>query len=353
MLNIIQNETGTFTLDEEGVLCKFEGIWSDDKYIGSLHIPEGVRVIPKHFFVGYDMSNLTFPDSLVMMGEELEGAFFRCHLDRIVLPRTAWVGKREFAACHIRQVDASKSESPEMMCRFAHALRFSHCYSHDDFSRPWPKAYQDIYSGKSEPKESWTELHNDSGVFWVDSDGFLRDFAVDWQYSVGHRHAKMKTLARLNIPEGVTAFKKHQWAGIRVLEELTLPDSLRYIGSNVFGGSELPDVVLPPHLEVFGDGAFCGSRIRSVTIREEIAKSLLPLHVREFKDFETSDIRVPAKYRDILEEACMHWWEHGLYKIEDVFDKKYGPLCYARAKSEVIHSENIMHALLGRITRMI
>ena len=237
--------------------------------------------------------------------------------------------------------------------RLAHGLRFFHCYSLDQPVEDWPQKYQGIYFDKSEPKESWTELHNDSGVFWVDSDGFLRDFAVDWLSSDGHPHAKMKTLARLNIPEGVTALCENQWAGIRVLEELTLPDSLRYIGPNVFACSELPDVVLPPHLEVFGDFAFGASFIRSVTIQKEIAESLLPLHVREFMDFQTSDIRVPAKYRDILEEACMHCWAHNPYKIADIFDKKYGHLCCASTGGKMIRSVDVMYALLSRITWML
>ena len=101
-------------------------------------------MIPKHFFVGYCVEkDVTFPDSLVMMGKEWKGAFFRCKLDVIVLSENAWVGKREFAACHIRQVDAAKVKSPEMLCRLAHGFRFSHC------SRPGETAW-DLASGISE-----------------------------------------------------------------------------------------------------------------------------------------------------------------------------------------------------------
>lgn len=40
-----------------------------------------------------------------------------------------------------------------------------------------PQEYQNIYLGRSEPKENWTELRNKSSAFWVDSDGGLRDFS--------------------------------------------------------------------------------------------------------------------------------------------------------------------------------
>ena len=62
MLNTIYNESGAFFVDGHGVLRKFEcgeknnsrlPYRPDCKYLLTLHIPEGVRVIPKHFFVGY------------------------------------------------------------------------------------------------------------------------------------------------------------------------------------------------------------------------------------------------------------------------------------------------------------
>lgn len=244
---------------------------------------------------------MTFPDSLVMMGKEWKGAFFRCKLDVIVLPGNAWVGKREFAACHIRRVDATKANSPEMLCRLAHGFRFSHCYSLDQPLGTWPQEYQNIYLGRSEPKESWTELRNESGAFWVDSDGALMDFSRDRKKNY-IKGAEKNTLLRLNVPEGVTALHQELFSGgsldeMTILEEMTLPDSLRYIGPNVFACSHLPHVVLPPHLEVFGDFAFGASQIRSVTIRGNMKGYLLPLHVREFRDVEIGEICVPAKYR--------------------------------------------------------
>ena len=61
MLNTIYNESGAFFVDGHGVLRKFEcgeknnsrlPYRPDCKYLLTLHIPEGVRVIPKHFFCG-------------------------------------------------------------------------------------------------------------------------------------------------------------------------------------------------------------------------------------------------------------------------------------------------------------
>ena len=296
---------------------------------------------------------MTFPDSLVMMGKEWKGAFFRCKLDVIVLPENAWVGKREFAACHIRQVDAAKVKSPEMLCRLAHGLRFSHCYNLDQPVENWPREYQNIYLGKSEPKESWTELRNESGAYWVDSDGVLMDFSRNRKKNYV-KGAEQSTLLRLNIPEGVTAlrwelFSGGALAGITILEEMTLPDSLRYIGANVFANSHLPHVVLSPHLEVFGDFAFGASQIRSVTIRENMKGCLLPLHVREFRDVEIGEIRVPVKYREALKAACKNQWGNDRYEIAELFDDRYGSLCRAHENGAMVRSENIVLSLLREI----
>ena len=364
MLNMIYNESGTFSVDGHGVLRKFEcgeannlrlPYTPDSKRIMTLHIPEGVRVIPKHFFVGYSvMKDVTFPDSLVMMGKEWKGAFFRCDLNVIVLPKNAWVGKREFAACHIKRVDAAKATSPEMLCRLAHGLRFSYCLSLDNPLATWPQEYQNIYLGRGEPKESWTELRNESGAFWVDSDGFLMDFSRNRKKNYV-KGAEQSILLHLNIPEGVTALRQDLFsgsalAGITILEEMTMPDSLRYIGANVFACCHLPRVVLPPHLEAFGDFAFGASRIRSVTIRGDMKGYLLPLHVREFRDTEIGEICVPAKYRQTLETACSRWeWKNDPYQIEEFFDDSYGPMCRARKNGAITRSENIVLSLLSEI----
>lgn len=80
MISVICNESGAFSVDHYGVLRKFEcgetnnlrlPHTPDCKYLVTMHVPEGVRVIPKHFFVGYCVEkDVTFPDSLVMMGKE-------------------------------------------------------------------------------------------------------------------------------------------------------------------------------------------------------------------------------------------------------------------------------------------
>ena len=362
MLNAILNESGVFCVDGHGILRQFEcgeknslelPHSPNSKRLFQLHIPEGVRVIPRHFFVGYTVTKeLTFPDSLVMLGKEGKGAFFRCRLNRVVLPPNAWAGKREFAACHIRQADASRVKSPEMMCRFAHALRFSHSYSLENPVESWPKAYQDIYFGRVEPKESWTELRNDSGVFWVDSDGVLMDFVRDRKKNRVKGEEK-NTLIRLDIPEGVTALHEELYSGSRlsgmtILERLTLPDSMRYIGSNVFAGCELPAVILPPYLEVFGDFAFGASKISSVTIRGNMRGHLLPLHVREFRDAETREICVPAKYRSTLEVACRRWWGNR-YGEKEILDERSGSAYCIFKSSEFEQSENILLTLLKEI----
>lgn len=354
----ITNGSGTFWVDDRGVLQRFVcaprnslalPYAPDTRRVFDLHIPRGVRALPGRAFQGFEVAReLTFPDSLERMGTECEGAFVRCLLERVVLPGKVWVGRREFAACHVKEMDASGARDDEMMCRIAHSLRFAHCWSlgRSELIGTWPEKYRRMYLGESEPKESWRELHNACGRFWVDSDGVLRDFCCDQAQTDGG------ALQRLDIPEGVTALQelRHgqgRLSDLSIREGMTLPDSLRSIGSNVFACCELPDVALPAHLETFGDFAFGSSRIRSVTVPAQARGRLLGLGVRQFRDCEVGEIRAPLKHRERLEQECRRWW--GDFERGEQTDPVLGPLCCVRARDGMQRGGEIVPWLLWTV----
>ena len=108
-MNIITNESGTFTINRQGVLTDFrcarknelrENVW------WHLDIPEGVRVIPEDAFEGCEIINqLTFPQSLRVIGTGFAGTFTRCRLPHVELPETLEeLGCYAFAGSTIRSL---------------------------------------------------------------------------------------------------------------------------------------------------------------------------------------------------------------------------------------------------------
>ena len=175
--------------------------------------------------------------------------------------------------------------------------------------------------GKSEPRESWQRIYNDSGNFWVDSDGVLMDFAPSTWFRPRN---DMQIIYDLNIPEGVKAIPCEMFKEYVIHGQITFPKSLRCIGvgygeGNAFRYSWLPDLVFPEKLEALGDYAFASTVIRSVTIPYDPEK-ILPQPARQFFGADIGELRVPVKYRNVLQG---HSWKDGHEMTDPVFGQLY------------------------------
>lgn len=298
----ITNETGIFYTDDSGVLLRYEHTPQNDIYddgfrkIGSLTIPEGVWNISEGLFRGYDIGLVNLPASLKCLGENV------------------------FSGCHIGGIKLPEDPEPDMMRQLAHRLRFVHVWT-DHFIDRWPQEYQDIYMGKSEPKESWQCIYNDSGSFWIDSDGVLMDFSPNIWFKPRN---DTKILYDLNIPEGVTAIPSEMFQEYVIHMQITFPKSLRCIGvgcgmGSAFRYSWLPNLVLPENLEILGDYAFASTVIRSVTIPHD-PKKILPLQARQFFGADIGEFRVPVKYKNALQGDS---WKDGHERTDPVYGQLY------------------------------
>lgn len=357
-MKMIENESGRFYIDDFGALQRFEcgaknslklPYIPESKSLFCLHIPEGVRILPANAFRGFSvMRELTLPDSLQVLSE---GAFSRCKLGSVALPKYAELGTDIFSGSKIGTVTIPEGMTPGLACQAAHALR----YSEVDTVKDWPKEYADIFYGKNELLESWKQISNLCGTFFVDSDGVLREFLCD-QYNLPRDccNDKEKVILRLNIPEGVKVIPGELFARYTVLWELTFPDSLKCIGNtepNAFARSRLPDVVLPKNLELLGHFSFGGSTIRSLTIPGTLHGSLsYPECVRDFKDSIIGEIRMPAEYKALLEELSKTW-HYGNYEMEcgELSDAELGRLCYVKPKNGLLRGGEIVPNLLRAI----
>ena len=88
----ITNETGTFTIDDNGILRGFQSAESNqiqENVWRCLDIPEGVRVIPEETFRWCQVQQrLTFPKSLRVIGSGDGCAFANSKLPHVELPDT-------------------------------------------------------------------------------------------------------------------------------------------------------------------------------------------------------------------------------------------------------------------------
>ena len=303
-MKIIENETGAFCVDGNGVLLHYESTSQNKdcpdkgpRNIINLTIPEGVLELPDDAFRGYTIfNNVKLPASLKHIGENV------------------------FSGSHIGGVSLPENPNPAMMRQLAHRLRFVHVWT-DHFIDLWPQENKDIYMGKSEPKENWQFIYNDSGNFWIDSDGVLMDFAPS---NCFRPRNDTRIIYDLNIPEGVTAIPSQMFQEYVVHMQITFPKSLRCIGvgygqGSAFRYSWLPDLVLPENLEALGDYAFASTVIRSVTIPHDPEK-ILPLQARQFFGADIGELRVPVKYRNALQGNS---WKDGHEITDPVFGQLY------------------------------
>lgn len=307
----LTNETGTFTIDDNGVLLRYESTFQNmdcpdksPKNIVRLTIPEGVRELPDDAFRGYRIFvNLELPASLKRLGENA------------------------FLGAHISPVDGLRlPDDPdlEMMRQLAHRLRFVHTWNADSIMKGWPQECKDIYMGRHEPRESWQLICNDSGAFWIDSDGVLMNFNPDSWFRPGNSR---QIIEALNIPEGVKAIPCGMFKEYVIHGTMTLPKSLLCIGvgysereeGNAFRHSWLPDLVLPETLEALGTYAFASTVIRSVTALFDPEK-ILPERARQFMGAKIGELRVPVKYRDLIQE---YPWKDGHEMDDPVYGRLY------------------------------
>lgn len=108
-MNAVTNETGTFIIDDNGVLKNYQSTEANqvaENVWHCLDIPEGVRVIPERAFQGCEIINrLTFPKSLRVISTGFCGAFTRCRFPHVELPGTLEeLGCYAFASSTMRSV---------------------------------------------------------------------------------------------------------------------------------------------------------------------------------------------------------------------------------------------------------
>lgn len=327
----LENEHGIFTVDDFGLLQGFQYKpipgWSTDGAptadgglsITHLWIPEGVYALGENAFRGYTIYDAVLPSTLSHLGA---GAFSRCDFRSIRLPGGLRMEPTAFSASHISSIDVPDDADRVMLEQLSHALRFCFFWMGDNPLSSLPGFCMDIFLGKGETREQWQWIRNQSGTFFVDSDGVL----MDWASPDGS-----STLTELIVPAGVKAIAGGAFPPLQLSGPLHLPDSLRFIGcgaeGNCFAGSTLPDVVLPRNMELFGTFSFGSCRIGCLTIPPGFEKNYCCMGVRQFKSSHIDEIRVAPAGEEMLRDTFR---DENSMVYGTTMDPVHGQLCYAR-----------------------
>ena len=305
-MRTITNSSGTFWVDADGVMRKFECAEQNyfpplqnpncrnEKHLHRLEIPEGVTALPAGAFDGYTVcSDTILPESLTALGDASGGVFRHSKFGyTITLPKgITFVGEDSFYLSAFGTVRISDDMDTQMVRRLVQLFR-NHTY-HSFLFYPVVKI-RDL-----PPLEVPTvPLCNESGTFYVDRLGVLQSFCCSPENNADNCSPQdTKKLYTLHIPEGVTVLKEEAFRYYTVLDKMTLPDSLQLMGTGhgcVLADCKLPNVVIPKTLRILGDYAFGHSSLRSLRLPENATWE----YARQFKEGEIGTLYLSRKYRD-------------------------------------------------------
>ena len=314
-MRTITNSSGTFWVDADGVMRKFECAQQNyfpplqnpncrnEKHLHRLEIPEGITALSAGAFDGYTVySDTILPESLTALGDASGGVFRYSKFGyRITLPKgITFVGEDSFYLSAFGTVRISDDMDTQMVRRLVQLFR-NHTY-HSFLFYPVVKI-RDL-----PPLEVPTvPLCNESGTFYVDKLGVLQSFCCSPENNADSCAPQETTkLYTLHIPEGVTVLKEDAFREYTILDKLTLPDSLRLMGTGhgcVLADCKLPNVVIPKTLRILGDYAFGHSSLRSLRLPENATWE----YARQFKEGEIGTLYLSRKYRDASDPSKLSY----------------------------------------------
>lgn len=304
-MRTITNSSGTFWVDAEGILLKYqcaednyyqplgEPSYRDEKHLDWLHIPEGVTALPAGAFDGYKFfMEVTLPETLARLGDSTGGVFRQCVFSHdLKLPQgITFVGEDSFFLSALGTIRIYDDMNTQMVHRLVQLFR-NHTY-HSFLFYPVEKI-RDLPA----LQVPTTRLYSESGTFYVDKLGVLQDFCCSPENNAGTcAPGETRKLYTLHIPEGVTVLKEDAFRDYTVLYKMTLPDSLLLMGTGhgcVLSDCRLPDVVIPGKLKILGTFAFGHSDMRSL----RIPKGLKSEYARQFKSSTIGTLYLPEDFR--------------------------------------------------------
>ncbi len=220
----------------------------NSKALKEVKLSKNLTIIPQDTFRGCEaLETVEIPDGVTEIGNN---AFSNCHsLKTMVLPDSVTtVGAEVFAECiSLKSLKLSENLT-EIGRSFCHA-----CVKLKSISIPdsvteigWYAFYDCISLTKIEVSDNITDAPLAFGFEYDDM--IYRDVTVrEGSQTVPKAivDALKSTMRTLTLPEGVTYLSDYALDGCKVLQSVTLPDSLKTIGVGAFRNTGISELIIP------------------------------------------------------------------------------------------------------------
>ena len=233
-------------------------------HIASINFSKGLKSIEKDAFVSNAFISLSFPEGLEHIDEE---AFSGCNnLISVEVPKTLeyigynsfpkkWVGtlQSEDGVCYIGKVAYAFAESSKSM----ESIKFK---------TGTTSLSSNLNASNSFIKSTLRTVEIPSSVKQIGD-----NYGYDSRYGAFKECTALHTVV---LHEGLECIGDCSFDDCSALKNITLPNSLLYIGSNVFANTALTNITLGENLKAIGGSAFgrCQSlltvRVNSINLRE-------------------------------------------------------------------------------------
>lgn len=223
--------------------------------LSSVKLPSGITSVGKSTFYGCtSLSNISLPESVTHIGDT---AFYNCNFknDFVIPANVTNIGKMAFASCYametvtlsdkIETVYADSFPSNVVIQLYADTPAYDVITNSD--------LLYFVTDGTSAPDIRYI----DGITYYVDSKEAI---AINYKHTTSNI-VMPETVGDCPVTELRYTFYMDSMSGV-----LTLPSSLKKIGSYAFYKTGISEVILPDTLTEIGESAFYDSEIKSITI---------------------------------------------------------------------------------------
>ena len=254
----IFDEVASIVIDDTGEISSY------DRYNveGDIIVPSElgglpVTVIGEYAFSFTDVSSVVLPDTVT----EIENAAFAwaTYLESINIPdNVTSIGEAAFEGC----MELKSITIPDSV-RIIGDMAFAFCYALSgeiDIS----KNIENIGNGAFESCENITSFNVDEdNLYYIDEDGVL--YNKDKTYLIAY--PPKKSGSKYDVPDTVTKLGAGAFSCCEELEEITIPDGVKYIDDSTFSYSGIKEITISKNVESIDEWAFYScENLESITI---------------------------------------------------------------------------------------
>lgn len=232
-------------------------------------VDEGVTNISnKAFSQCKSLENITLPNSIESIGNN---AFYKCNsLSSIEFPdNLRSIGDFAFYETSISDIDI-----PDSVGNIGHSA-FGNCQYLDNISIPKTISLGDsAFACLSNSNEERNIYYRGSLNDYMYEEWGLNIFRYGniWNTNVNIYCNNELIPDSITLPDGLTKIKDHAFYGLSNVIEITIPNSITYIGGYAFAKTNIANLTLPSSLQEIGNNAFTSSNIESIHIPNSVTK---------------------------------------------------------------------------------